>query len=116
MTRHINPHDFLKPPTAITAVSLAGVLTGAAHLDTRRGKFLAAVSRLGDLADGYVARRYDMSSDAGALADVVSDKLGMLAIGIGMWKHDIAPKPVLITMAAKHSLNAVATLYNGLGD
>ena len=57
-----------------------------------------------------------MSTDAGALADVTADKLGMLAIALGTAKHDIVPKPILTAMAIKHITNATATIYNGLTD
>jgi phosphatidylglycerophosphate synthase len=116
MTRQIDPRDLLQPPTAITAASLMLVIEGAKSINTQEGKAKVAVGRLGDLLDGYVARRFDMSSDAGAIADVVSDKLGMLAIGIGMWRNNIAPKSVLTAIAAKNAVNAAATLHNGLLD
>ena len=61
---------------------------------------MIAAGRFGDVVDGFVARKLDMSSDAGAIADVVADKLGMLAISVGMWRHDIAPKPVLVGSGA----------------
>ncbi len=60
--------------------------------------------------------REDWTSDAGAIADVVADKLGMAAIMHGMWRHDIAPKPTLATITAHQAINASATLVNGLGD
>lgn len=116
MTRHVKPRDLLRIPTAITASSLMLVVDGARRIDTREGKIKVAAGRAGDLLDGFAARRLDMSSDAGAIADVVSDKLGMLAIGVGMWRHDIAPKPVLAAIAAKNAVNAAATLHNGLND
>ncbi len=116
MKRDIRAKDLLQVPTAITALSFATVLKGVKHIETPEGKAMIAAGRFGDVVDGFVARKLDMSSDAGAIADVVADKLGMLAISVGMWRHDIAPKPVLIGMAAKHAINAGATLYNGLGD
>lgn len=116
MKRNVCAKDLLQLPTAITAVSFAAVLEGSRRIDTREGKALIAAGRLGDVVDGFVARKFNMSSDAGAIADVVADKLGMLAIGTGMWRHDIAPKPLLLAMAAKHTVNSGATLINGLGD
>ncbi len=116
MTRSIRAKDLLQAPTAITAASFGLVIDGARQLDTPRGKVDVALGRTGDVIDGAVARRFDMTSDAGAIADVTADKAGMLAIAIGAWQHDIVPKPVLAIMAAKHLTNAVATLYNGLND
>ncbi len=103
-------------PTAITAGSFALVLDGSRKLDTTEGKLEVSIGRIGDVVDGFVARTLDQSSDAGAIADVTCDKLGMLAIGAGMWRHDIAPRPLLAMMATKHTVNAAATLYNGLTD
>lgn len=116
MSREIHMSDLAKAPSIITGVSFGTVLAGARHLDTPGGKFAVLAGRAGDLVDGYVARKFDMSSDAGAIADVTADKLGMLAIGHSAWKRDIVPKPVLAAMGAKHLTNAVATTYNGLRD
>lgn len=114
--RHIDPRDLLQLPTAITAASFALVVDGSTRLDTRRGKAEVFAGRAGDVLDGIVARKLDMSSDAGAIADAACDKLGMLAIGISAWQRDIVPKPILAAMAAKHAVNSAATLYNGLRD
>ena len=116
MKREVRFKDLFNAPTAITAASLIGVLEGAEHIDTRRGKILIALGRVGDVVDGYMARLLGQSSDAGAIVDVVADKAGMWAIGKAMWQHDTAPKPVLAGMAIKHSISAAATLYHGLGD
>ncbi|NCU38059.1 CDP-alcohol phosphatidyltransferase family protein [Candidatus Saccharibacteria bacterium] len=116
MTREIRPKDLLKLPSLITAVSLGAVCLGAEHIDTPTGKAIAAIGRAGDLVDGYIARKFDMTSDAGAIADVTADKLGMLRLGAAMWQHDITPKPVLATMALRHAISAGATLYNGISD
>lgn len=116
MTRNIRAKDLLKLPTAITAASFAMVLDGSRQLDTRGGKTKVLIGRAGDVVDGFVARTFDISSDAGAIADVTADKLGMLAIALGALKHDIVPKPVLAAMAVKHTTNAAATLYNSLTD
>lgn len=55
-------------------------------------------------------------SDTGAIIDASLDKLGLLALGVQMWRHDVAPKPALATILLKHSINSGATLYNGLRD
>ena len=116
MTRNLRAKDLLKPPTAITAASFAMVLHGSQHLDTKTGKAEVIIGRIGDVVDGMVARKFEMSTDAGALADVTADKLGMLAIALGTAKHDIVPKPILTAMAIKHITNATATIYNGLTE
>lgn len=97
-------------------MSFASVLHGAAELETKHGKAEVAIGRVGDLVDGAVARKFNLSSDAGAIFDVTADKLGMLAIAKHAWQKDLVPKPILAIMAAKHSINAAATVYNGLSD
>ena len=114
--RNIRPKDLLQPPTAITAASLALVLDGSRKLDTPAGKLEVVAGRMGDLVDGFVARKFDMSSDAGAIADVLADKIGMGAIGVSAWQRELVPKPVLVGMAIRHLTSASATLYNGLRD
>lgn len=114
--RDIRTKDLLQLPTAITAGSFALVVDGSRRLDTRAGKAEVMVGRAGDVVDGIVARKLDMSSDAGAIMDATCDKLGMLAIAISSWHHSVVPKPILVAMAAKHTVNAAATLYNGLRD
>lgn len=148
MRRRIEFQDLTLPPTAVTAASLAVTIDGARRLDTRAGKLQAIGGRLGDVVDGFVARkglgiartlhdrladtspvkeplgaflepydgREDWTSDAGAIADVVADKIGMSAIMHGMWQHDTAPKPVLVAIGAHQALNATATVVNGYGD
>lgn len=115
-TRDIHIRDLAKAPSIITATSFATVLHGVSRLDTAQGKCEVMLGRAGDLVDGYVARKFDCSSDAGAIADVTADKLGMLAIARGAWKTELVPKQILLAMGAKHLINAAATTYNGLRD
>ena len=116
MSRNVRAKDLLRPPTLITAASFGLVLDGVRKIDTREGKIEIALGRLGDLADGLVARKFDQSSDAGAIADATCDKLGILAIGSKIWHENLAPKQILAGIAVKHAVNAVATTYNGLHD
>ena len=146
--REVHARDALLPPSMISAASFGVVLRGASRIDTRAGKLEAVAGRLGDLADGIVARhglravrshvetlpadspahellddyeqwtgsRDTWESDTGAIIDASLDKLGLLALGVQMWRHDVAPKPALATILLKHSINSGATLYNGLRD
>lgn len=114
--RDINPADLLQLPTAITLGSFALVCDGSRKIDTTAGKWEIAAGRFGDVVDGFVARKFNMSSDAGALADAACDKFGMTAIGTALWQHEIAPRPLLAAMAARNAINAGATFYNGLRD
>ncbi len=91
-------------------------MDGSRQLDTTKGKLEVAIGRFGDVVDGFAARKLHQSSDAGAIADAASDKAGMAMILGGMWHHDIAPKPILASMAVRHAINAGATLYHGFHD
>ncbi len=114
--RDIRARDLLQPPTYITIGSFLLTLNGSRKLDTPLGKLEVIIGRSGDAVDGVVARAFDMSSDAGAIADTVCDKLGMAAIALNSWRHNIVPKPVLAAMTVRHVASAAATLYNGLRD
>lgn len=115
-TRSVHLHDLLQAPTAISVGSLELVREGSRDIDTTAGKIKIVLGRVGDLADGYVARRFDMSSDAGAIVDATCDKVGMAMIGAAAWEHAIVPKPVIATILARNVFNSAITLYNGLND
>lgn len=115
-TRSIHLRDLFKAPTAVTASSFGLVCDGSRKIDTTAGKLKIFIGRSGDVVDGYVARKFNMSSDAGAIADATSDKLGMAVIAAAAWKHDIVPKPVIAVMTARNVFNAGVSLYNGLND
>ncbi len=116
MPRNVDGKDLLNIPTVVTVSSFGLVLKSAQKIDTTEGKIGVVIGRLGDVVDGYLARKLDMTSDAGAIADATADKLGLVAIGKSLWDKEIVPKPILATLAVKHSINALATIYNGLND
>lgn len=114
--RSVHVRDLAKAPTAITAASFASVIYGARHIETTKGKLAVGIGRFGDLVDGFVARRFDQSTDAGAIADVTSDKLGMAAICAALWHKDVAPKPVILNIVARNIINSCATVHHGVTD
>lgn len=114
--RSIQFRDLFRAPTAITFGSLALLCHSCQRIDTVEGKIGVVAGKLGDVLDGYIARRFNMSSDAGALADAASDKIGMAVILAALWEHDIAPKPILAGMAVRNTVNTVATTYHGFND
>lgn len=105
----IDYKDLFKPPTLVTAASLALVVNGCRTIDTIQGVNQIVAGRCGDLLDGYVARLLDQSSDLGALADTAADKLGMTAILGAAWHTNAVPKPALATIAGKQLLNVGLT-------
>lgn len=101
--------DFFKPPTLVTAASLALVIDGCRSIETVSGMNKIVLGRSGDLLDGVLARWLDMTSDAGAFADTAADKLGMLAIASAAWRKDAIPKSVLSTIIAKQTASVALT-------
>ena len=101
--------DLFKPPTLVTAASLALVVNGCRSIETIAGVNQIVAGRCGDLLDGYVARLLDQSSDLGALADTAADKLGMAAIIGTAWHKNAVPKIPLATIAGKQVLNVGLT-------
>lgn len=113
----ITTSDVLTVPNAISAAGLGLVLKGSAHADTGTGIALTVAGRLLDLLDGKVARMLNQSSQFGAGIDAAFDKAGVLAIGINEWRNNLAPKPVLLAIAAQNAINLAATaLSTRLGD
>lgn len=62
---------------------------------------LAGIS---DVMDGYIARKYDLTSDLGAVLDPVADKLMTFAILITFTTKGIIPYWILIAMGIKEIL------------
>lgn len=59
---------------------------------------LAGIS---DVLDGYIARKYDLTSDLGALLDPVADKLMTFAILISFTTKGIIPPWILMAIGIK---------------
>jgi cardiolipin synthase len=78
-------HSMLNLPNALTLLRFALVPAIALHMlegafDTACALFL--VSALSDLADGHIARRYNLRTRFGAVADPLADKLTMLTVAL----------------------------------
>ncbi len=77
----------LNVPNAITLLRIA--LIPPLALLLREGDFETAlvlfmVSALSDLADGVIARRWDLRTRFGAVADPIADKLTMLVVTVSL--------------------------------
>ena len=59
---------------------------------------LAGIS---DLLDGYIARKYDLTSDLGAVLDPLADKLMIFAVLISFTTMKLIPLWVLIALGIK---------------
>jgi cardiolipin synthase len=77
----------LNVPNAITLLRIA--LIPPLALLLRQGDFATAlvlfvISALSDLADGMIARRWNLRTRFGAIADPVADKLTMLVVTVSL--------------------------------
>ncbi len=58
---------------------------------------------LTDLADGYIARKYDLITDFGKLMDPLADKLMVISMMTSLAMKGIAPWPALAVILAKEA-------------
>lgn len=75
----------INPANALTLLRLALVPVIGAMLTTRHDLaaiVLLAVSGVSDWLDGWIARRFDMRTRFGALADPIADKATMLTVAL----------------------------------
>lgn len=105
--------------TVPNLVSVAGLLLtvhGARRLHTPAGIAEVTVGRLLDLADGYLARALDQSSQFGAGLDALLDKAGVTAVGLQLWRGCAPSRPALLAIAGQNAVNLVSTVITGFYD
>ncbi|MBN9545336.1 MAG: CDP-alcohol phosphatidyltransferase family protein [Alphaproteobacteria bacterium] len=83
----------------LLAAPLAAWAVLAAH-DAAALMIFAGAS-FSDLADGYVARRWGFTSQAGAWLDPLADKLLMLFCFLALWKVGAAPFWLVVLVIAR---------------
>lgn len=111
--------DLLNIPTILTALGVVSVYRGAKNIDTVKGVNKIRNGRALDVADGFAARTLNQESDAGALADVVADKVSQLMIAIAAWKRDALPKKLISYLFVKniaHTFLTLAASFNHPGE
>ena len=108
--RHLAVRDLFQVPTAISMAGLAMVLKGSRTITTLGGVNRITAGRALDLVDGVVARTCNQESDAGALADTVCDKLGMLAITHSALRAEALPKALPLAIFANNAASAALTI------
>ena len=69
-----------------------------------------AVASLTDLADGYIARKYQLITNFGKLMDPLADKLMVVSVLLSMAIKGIAPWAVLIILFCKEATMVVGGL------
>ena len=101
--------DVFTIPNLISVTGAALARHGSKKIDTTEGLAECAVGRLADVLDGKVARMTGQTSNFGAALDATTDKIVMAKILYEMNKKRLAPKEVLVAVAAPNLINALAT-------
>lgn len=70
-----------------------------------------AISCITDLADGIIARKFDMITDTGKLLDPLADKLTQLALMLSLSARHVMLYPVLILFIIKELFQSGACLF-----
>ena len=101
--------DVFTIPNSISMIGAALVMHGSEKIDKPEGLAECAVGRLADVLDGKIARMTGQTSNFGAALDATTDKIVMAKILYEMYKKGLAPKKVLVAVAAPNLINALAT-------
>ncbi len=98
------------PANAIDLLGFAGAKYGIDNLDSWKGIAVASASFLADVVDGKVARATGTQSELGEALDAAGDKVKLAYALVKIWQMDLAPKPLLVGVAAQNGLNAGLTI------
>lgn len=66
--------------------------------------FLFAWGAISDYLDGYLARKYNLKSDFGALMDPLADKILLLSVFVSFVELDLVPAWMVVIIAAREFL------------
>ena len=83
-------------------------LEATTNLDYYLSGTVLGISCLTDLADGKIARQYNMVSNAGKLLDPLADKLTQLALILSLLRRHRILYPVLVLFLVKESFQCVS--------
>ncbi len=119
MSFHNWKHAFLTIPNFLSLSRIllipvyANVFVGA---ETKRDYILAGgilcLSCLTDFADGFVARRYHMTSNVGKLLDPMADKLTQLTLIVCLCNKHALLMPVFILFLIKEAFQLIAFFFS----
>ncbi|MBR4429372.1 MAG: CDP-alcohol phosphatidyltransferase family protein [Clostridia bacterium] len=108
-----NKQKIWNVPNALTMLRMALIpvfwyLMMSGRLYAALGVFVAA--SLTDIADGYIARKYDLITDFGKLMDPLADKLMVISMMTSLAVKGIAPWAALAIILAKEATMVVGGL------
>ena len=94
-------------PNAITGLrfALVPLLVALLLRDRYQAAFAVfALQALSDLADGFIARRWNLRTRFGAIADPLADKLTMLSTALALAAQSLIPVWLVAAIAARDLL------------
>jgi cardiolipin synthase len=100
-------------PNLITGLRFVLVPVLAVLLITRRYEValgVFGVAALSDLADGFIARRWNLATRFGAMADPVADKLTMLVVALVLASQALLPVWLASAIVARDILIVAGAL------
>lgn len=103
----------LNVPNLITGLRFLLIPLLAVLLVARRYEAAAvvfAISAVSDLADGYIARRWNLRTRVGAIADPLADKLTMLTVAVIMAMQGLLPVWLAAAIVARDVVIMVGAL------
>lgn len=72
---------------------------------------LLGVSGITDMADGYIARKYNFITDLGKVLDPIADKLTQIAMAVAVWMRHSSLWPLPVFLVVKEVLTAAGGLW-----
>lgn len=72
---------------------------------------ILVLSAISDIADGFIARKFEMVSDLGKVLDPIADKLTQVAVAVVLSITHRTLFPVLCVLFTKELLTAVAAAF-----
>lgn len=90
---------------------LAGYLNATRLADYLWAGVLLALSGITDIADGYIARKYQLITPLGKALDPIADKLTQVAVATALWLRNGALWPLPVLLVVKELLMAVGGLW-----
>jgi phosphatidylglycerophosphate synthase len=97
------------PANAIDVVGFAASMYGIYNLDSWKGIIAAGSGFMTDVIDGKVARKTKTASPLGEAIDAGGDKVKLAFALLQIWRLDLAPKSLVLAIAAQNAANVGLT-------
>ena len=97
---------------ALIPVYMTIYLKGTLPRDFYLAGGILALSCLTDLLDGWIARRFHMTTNLGKILDPAADKATQFAVILGLSVRYAVMRPVLVLFVIKEGFQCIAGLYH----